>query len=110
MLSYKNGVRKVTTRLPVVTLTVEGTDMFSLDSDFEILLEAHDRKGAIVGEAKPGGPVDAATGTVRLKPGGQEQVTVRMSMEFDGKFTLKALNPVTMAMYSSLELETDYAV
>ncbi len=110
VLSYKNGARKVTTRLPVVTLSVEGTDMFSLGSDFEILLEAHDRKGAIIGEAKPGGPVDVATGTVRLKPGGQVQVTVRMSMEFDGKFTLKALNPMTMAMYSSLELETDYAV
>ena len=84
--------------------------MFSLGSDFEILLEAHDRKGSIIGEAKLGGPVDVATGTVRLKPGGQVQVTVRMSMEFDGKFTLKALNPVTMAMYSFLELETDYAV
>lgn len=63
-----------------------------------------------MGEAKPGGRVDAATGTVRLKPGDRVQVTVRMSMEFDGKFVLKALNPVTMAMYSSLELETDYAV
>jgi hypothetical protein len=110
VLSYKNGARKVTTRLPVVNLSVEGADMFSLGSDFEILLEAHDRKGAIVGEAKLGGPVDVATGTVRLKPGSQVQVTVRMSMEFEGKFTLKALNPVTMAMYSSLELETDYAV
>ena len=38
------------------------------------------------------------------------QVTVKMAMEFEGKFTLKALNPVTMAQYASLELETDYAV
>lgn len=110
VLSYKAGATKVTTRLPVVTLSVERADMFSLASDFEILLEAHDRKGEIVGEAKLGGPVDAGTGTVRLKPGAQVQVTIRMSLEFEGKFTLKALNPVTMALYSSVDLETDYAV
>ena len=33
-----------------------------------------------------------------------------MVEEFEGKFVLKALNPVTMALYASLELETDYAV
>lgn len=109
-LTYKNGAKRVTTRLPVVDLAVDGADMFALGSDFEILLEAHDRKGEIVGEAKPGGAVDISRGTVTLKPGGRAQVTVRMSMEFDGKFTLKALNPVTMATYASIELETDYAV
>ncbi len=100
----------MTTRLPVVDLSVEGENMFSLGETFEILLEAHDKKGEIVGEAKRGGPVDAATGTVTLKPGGKVQVTIKMAMEFEGKFTLKALNPVTLAQYASLELETDYAV
>jgi len=33
-----------------------------------------------------------------------------MAMEFEGKFTLKALNPVTLAQYASLDLETNYAV
>ena len=85
--------------------------MFSLGETFEILLEAHDRRRA-KSSARPkrGGPVDVATGTVALKPGGKVQVTVKMAMEFEGKFTLKALNPVTMALYASLELETDYAV
>jgi hypothetical protein len=109
-LSYKNGAKRVTTRLPVVDLAVEGENMFSLGETFEILLEAHDKKGAIVGEAKRGGPVDVATGTITVKPGGKIQVTVKMALEFEGKFTLKALNPVTMAQYASLELETDYAV
>ena len=86
------------------------SDIFSLHSDFEILLEAQDRKGQIVGEAKPGGPVNAATGTVTLKPGQLEQVTVRMNPEYEGKFTLKALNPVTITAYATLDLETDYAV
>jgi hypothetical protein len=109
-LSYKNGAKRITTRLPVVSLLVETSDIFSLHSDFEILLEAQDRKGKVVGEAKPGGPVNGATGTVTLKPGQLEQVTVRMDPDFEGKFTLKALNPVTMTAHATLDLETDYAV
>jgi hypothetical protein len=110
VLTYKSGAKRVTTRLPVVELAVEGENMFSLGETFEILIEAHDKKGEIVGEAKRGGAVDVATGTVTVKPGGRVQVAVKMAMEFEGRFTLKALNPVTMAQYASLELETDYAV
>jgi hypothetical protein len=109
-LSYKNGAKRITTRLPVVDVAVDAADMFSLAADVEILLEAHDRKGAVVGEAKPGGLVNAATGTIALKPGKREQVTVRMDPDYEGKFTLKALNPVTMTAYATLDLETDYAV
>src|SRR5262249_16252480 len=76
----------------------------------EVLLEAHDRKNAVVGEAKPGGPVNAATGTITLKPGEPVQVAVRMNPEYQGKFTLKALNPVTLPTYHSIDLEPDYAV
>jgi hypothetical protein len=109
-LSYRNGTKRITTRLPVVSLLVETSDIFSLHSDVEILLEAHDRKGQVVGEAKPGGSVNAATGTITLKAGQPEQVTVRMEPDYEGKFTLKALNPVTMTAYAALDLETDYAV
>ncbi|MEW8419741.1 MAG: PglZ domain-containing protein [Candidatus Thiodiazotropha endolucinida] len=110
MLSYKNGAKRITTRLPVLDVLLESFDMFSQGEDFEILLEAHDKKGNVVGEAKPGGSVNAATGTVILKPGEQLQVTLRMQMEFEGKFTVKALNPTTLTAYDTLELETDYAV
>jgi hypothetical protein len=109
-LSYKNGAKKITTRLPVMDLSVEGENMFSLGETFEILLEAHDKKGNVVGEAKRGGPVDVATGTVTVKPGGKVQVTIKMILDYEGKFSLMALNPVTLAKYASLELETDYAV
>ena len=109
-LSYKNGAKRITTRLPVVDLAVDTSDMFSQGADFEILLEAHDRKGNVVGEARKGDPVDPATGTLTLKPGQQKQVTIRMDVEFEGKFTLKAFNPVTMTAYASIDLETDYAV
>jgi len=110
VLTYRDGAKRITTRLPVVNVMVESTDMFAQETDVEILIEAHDKNGAVVGEAKRGDLVDPATGTLTMKPGQQKQVTVRMDLEFEGKFTLKALNPVTMAAYSAVDLETDYAV
>lgn len=109
-ISYKNGAKYITTRVPVIDLAVESADMFSTDSDFEVLLEAHNSKGEVVGEAKAGGVVNAATGTLTLKAGEKAQVTLKMQMEFEGKFKVKALNPKTNAIYCQLELETDYAV
>jgi len=109
-LGYKNGAKRITTRLPVLEVCIIYNNLFSLDKDFEILLEAHDTQGNVVGEAKPGGNVNAATGTITLKPVDKVQVTMKMSMEFEGKFWIKALNPTTMAAYDQLELETDYTV
>ncbi len=112
VLSYKNGAKRITTRLPVFDVLLESMamDMFDPNEDIEILLEAHDKKGNVVGEAKAGGAVNAATGAVTLKPGERVQVTVRMQLDFEGKFTMKALNPTTLATYCILELKTDYAV
>ena len=109
-LFYKSGAKRITTRLPVVDLLVESGDLFSQEAESEIMLEAHDSNGNVVGEAKRGDPVNPATGTLTLKSGHHQQVTIRMNLEFEGKFTLKALNPVTMAAYASIRLETDYAV
>lgn len=89
---------------------MESSDIFSHAAEFEILLEAQDKKGNVVGEPKAGGAVNAATGTITLRPGQKEQITLRMAMEFEGKFTVKALNPTTLETYTTLELETDYAV
>ncbi|WP_120503638.1 PglZ domain-containing protein [Sulfitobacter mediterraneus] len=109
-LSYKNGAKRITTRFPVVDLAIESTDMFAQGTDFEILLEAHDRNGNVVGEARKGDPVDPTTGALTLRSGRHQQVTIRMDLEFEGKFTLKAFNPVTMTAYAGITLETDYAV
>ena len=110
VLNYKNGAKRITSRMPVLDITVETQDMFSTGSDFEILLEAQDKKDNVVGEAKPGGCVNPATGTITLKPGDKIRVTMKMQMEFEGQFNVKALNPSTEAVYCQLELETDYAV
>jgi hypothetical protein len=85
-------------------------DFFWGDAEIDVLLEAHDKAGNVVGEAKPGGPVNPATRTVALKPGDTVQVTLRMEMDFEGRFTVKALDPGTLTTYSKLDLETDYTV
>lgn len=110
VMSYKNGAKAITTRMPVIDLSIETADMFSTDSDFEVLLEAHNNKGEVVGEAKAGGGVNPATGTLSLKPGDKVQVTIKMQMDFEGKFKIKALNPKNYTVYCQLDLATDYAV
>ena len=109
-LTYKNGAKRITTRLPVIEVVANSQNLFSVGKDFDILLEAHDKKGNVIGEAKPGGIVNPATRTITLKPDKKEKVTLKMNMEYEGKFTIKALNPTTMATYDQLELETDYTV
>lgn len=109
-MSYKNGAKAITTRMPVIDLAVETADIFSTENEFEILLEAHDSKGEVVGEAKAGGAVNPATGTLSLKPGDKVQVTIKMQMDFEGKFKIKALHPTTYTVYCQLDLATDYAV
>jgi PglZ domain len=110
LLSYKNGAEKITTRLPVVDLELkelETTDMFA-SPELEVLLEAQDESGEVVGEAKPGGSVNAATGTIMLKPGKRVQVAVKMQLQYEGKFSVKVLDPKTLMTYSTLALRTDY--
>ena len=109
-LRYKNGATRITTRVPVIEVSVESSDLFSQGAAFDMLLEAHDRRGHVVGEAKAGDRVNPATGIMTLQAGERVQVPLKMQLEFEGKFTVKALNPSTMATYGSLELHTDYTV
>ena len=109
-LRYKRGAKRITTRLPVVEIEAGQGDLFSTGAAVEILVEAHDRKGNVVGEVRPGPAVNPATKTVTVKPGETVQVTLKMSMEYDGKLIIKALDPATLATYHTLELETDYTV
>ena len=107
-LSYKNGAKRITTRLPVIEVILICEDMFLQSMSVEILLEAQDIKGNVVGEPRPGSDVNPATRTVTLMPGQRKQIALRMDEEFRGKFSVKALNPTTLAAYCSVALETDY--
>ncbi|WP_119273122.1 PglZ domain-containing protein [Taklimakanibacter deserti] len=110
VLTYKNGAKRITTRVPVIDIRVQSDDMFSQDVSVEVLIEAQDAKGNVVGEPRPGGEVNPATRTVTLMPGQSKQIALRMDPDFEGKFTVKALNPTTLASFSALTLETDYTV
>lgn len=109
-LSYKNGAKKITTRLPVIEVNVSSGDMFSQDTSVEVRLDAQKANGDVVGEPRPGGDVNPATGTVILMPGQRKQIALRMDPDFEGKFSIKVLNPTTSFCYSTLNLETDYTV
>ena len=107
-LTYKRGAKRITTRLPVIDVSVGSQGLFAQDSVVEILLEAHDRKGSVIGESKPGGPVNPATGTISIRPNTVVKIPIRMFDDFRGRFTLKALDPATTVVLASLDLETDY--
>ena len=119
LLDYKNGAKRITARFAVISLKLESlsADLFGTAEDLEateILLEAHSGAGAkilVVGEARPGEHVNAATGTVTLEPGKIIKVTLKMDPEFEGVFKVKAIDPVTSSILGTpLELVTDYAV
>jgi len=110
-LRYRKGAtKKINSRLPVIEISVENADLFSQAEPVEMQVEAQDRKAEVVGEPKAGGAVNAASGTVSVMPGQTAQVTLKMVLEFEGRFVVKALNPTTQALYATLELETDYVV
>lgn len=119
-LSYKNGAKRITTRIPVIEIEWVNKDRFTLDlfaedidteiPSIEILIEAQDKGGNVVGEPRPGGEVNLATRTILLTLGRRLQVALRMDPEFEGKFKVVALNPTTLSSYGALNLETDYTV
>lgn len=109
-LSYRKGAKRITTRLPVIDIQVRSDDMFSQGVAVEVLIEAQDAKGNVVGEPRPGADVNPATRTLSLMPGQTKQIALRMDPDFEGKFSVKALNPTTLASFSTLALETDYTV
>jgi hypothetical protein len=109
-LSYKRGATKITTRLPVIEVSVAQPDLFSTGQTYELLLEAYGGDGKIVGEAKAGDKINPATHTLSVKPGSAVSVTLRMDDDFEGRFVVKASDPTTMKTYCQLELKTDYTV
>ena len=109
-LSYKKGAKRITTRVPVIDIQVQSDDLFSQGVAVEVLIEAQDSKGNVIGEPRPGSDVNPATRTLTLMPGQTKQIALRMDPDFEGKFSVKALNPTTLASFSALALETDYTV
>lgn len=109
-LSYKQGAKRITTRLPVIDLVAGLGELGTSTTAVEVLLEAQDRQGHVVGEVMPGSVVKLATMTISLMPGDRARVTLKMQEDFEGKFSVKAMDPTTLAIFSKLDLETHYTV
>jgi len=109
-LEYKQGAKRITTRLPVLKVTVEGGDLFAGETVIEFLLEAQDEGGRVVGEVRASNCLNPATRTLSLKPGDSTQIAMKMHEDFHGAFTIKAQDAATLTTYATLDLETDYPV
>ncbi|MBT7610582.1 MAG: PglZ domain-containing protein [Bacteriovoracaceae bacterium] len=113
-VTYKNGSKKITTRVPVFTLEYisddQAMDLFGQIEEAEVLFEAHDLQGNVVGEAKLGGAVNSATRIITISKGARMQVALKMQLDFEGEFIVRALNPNTLLKYTEIKLKTDYMV
>jgi hypothetical protein len=110
-LGYKGGAtKKITTQVHVFDVALVGVGLFSQGHPVEVLLEAHNRHGDVVGEARPGGDVNPATRTVSLLVGDSKKIVLRMSPEYQGKVKVHALNPTTLEKLASIDLEVEYTV
>jgi hypothetical protein len=109
-LTYRNGAKRITTRIPVVDVTLVYDDLFVQGVNLEVVVEAQDALGRVVGEARPGPDVNPATRTVVLHTAQPRSIALKMDPEFEGKFKIMVLNPATLSAYVTLSLETDYTV
>lgn len=108
-ISYRQAkTDKITTRRPAIDVSWPGLAFD--DQEVEIAIDAVDAKGRTVGEVGTGQTVNAATQGVRIKPGQVVSVGLRMEDDFDGSFTVRAIDPNTQALLAELKLKTDYAV
>lgn len=106
-LSYKR--KRITTRRPAIEVAVApARQLFALNMEIELLIEAHDEEGNVVGQTQGGDGFDEMTGVVRLRPDTVAKVTLAMNRTFEGKFVVKALDPALLTTYATLPLETDY--
>lgn len=110
-LNYKR--KRITSKRPVIEVSVATTGKPNQMSLFapepvELLIEAHDKDGNIVGQAQGGDGFDSMTGVVRVTT--TTKVTFSMNRTFEGKFTVKAFDPTTLVNYATLDLKTDYMV
>lgn len=112
-LGYKGGMTtKITTMRPSFDLSVsnpEGADLFGGEHEAEIYLAIAVRAGGReVGRSHASAGYDPGSGCYRLKPGKAIKITVAMSEDYRGAFTVSALDPVTLEQFAKLDLETDY--
>ena len=108
-ISYKR--KRITTQRPVIEINIGPvSSLLALGKEIELLIEAHDDDGNVVGQAQGGDGFDDMTGVVRLRPNTVGKITISMTRTFEGSFIIKALDPTLLTTYDTLQLKTDYMV
>ena len=90
-----------------MTLEWKREDLLSA-SEVSLLIQAVDEKGEEIATIALDENVDPTTQRVTLPPGKTTRFTLIMKEKFEGTFTVKVLDPVTLAEYCTLNLETNF--
>ena len=83
-------------------------------ASIEILLEAHDENGRIIGEPKQNTD-NNVTKVINLLSGEKRKIPIRMIEDkdgsvYEGNAIIKAINPNNMIVFNEINLETDYVI
>ncbi|MCX8513419.1 MAG: PglZ domain-containing protein [Chthoniobacteraceae bacterium] len=105
-LSYR-GRSEITTVRPALTLEWKREDLLSA-SEVSLLIQAVDEKGEEIATIALDENVDPTTQRVTLPPGKTTRFTLIMKEKFEGAFTVKVLDPGTLAEYHHLKLQTNF--
>jgi hypothetical protein len=102
-LLYRGGTTGVvTTRRPILDISVFGGDFFANDVVFRLEVRSvTSGETKTVGEAASSPHVDPATALVRLKTGQAARVPLRLDDDFVGPFEVRAVDAETGVVYGS---------
>ena len=78
---YKASPPKMIRLIPVFEIVATAGDLFETSEGADVILQAVDSKGAVIGEPRAGGDVNPATGTIRLELGGENALKIAMKMD-----------------------------
>ncbi len=96
----------ITTRRPMIEVSLFQAELFGSTSvQFRLVAKAGRKE---VGDSGPSEKVDPTTGLVRVEAGQAIKVPLRMKEDFNGEFTVSAVDPVTQVTLDTLTLRTDY--
>lgn len=105
-LQYRKGTsRKITTRRPMIEVSIFSDSLFGGDATFQLEAFAGQRQ---VGEAAASEYINPDTNWITLQSGQAVRISLRMEEDYHGAFQVRAFDPVTHLTYATLDLETDY--
>ena len=97
----------VTTLMPTVALAYPAADLFG-PANVQVVLQAIDQTGNLVGEAASSALVDPASREISMARGMAVKIPLRLKEGFEGEFKVVATDPATGATFATIKLKTDF--